>query len=490
MTLWGHKKDWQPVSTAFRSSATNTPSRPHFLQRNVDSSPLLAGEIFMITVISNTSTDTPDDPLSNHTASLDAHHAGSASAEINEQDLFLQKRRFITKLGKALHKYGTPAYRLETHLQEVSKFLQLQSNFMVTPTSLTFVISEADEDKQEYSHIVRVKPGELDLGALARIDELVDELASKQRTLSEALERLNDIPRKPHPYGTVLAFLSYGGASGAFAMLMQTNWSSILWSALIGFAVFVIQLWSERSPRIAGALEPLIALLAALLASAIAVYDPTINVSLVILSSIIVYIPGLALTLGLSELAARNLMSGTARIMDAVMSLFKLYFGAALGVSIARLCWPDTIYVSAINVPLWTSWLAVTVLGLSLVVLFKMRIKDTPWGMLSGYIAYSATLWGSIYLGPALGGFIGAFALGMYSNLFSRVKHLPSTIVMLLGLVMLVPGSKIYIGLNTVVSGESIINTPDIGAQSFLILMSLVAGLIFADVALPPQESL
>ncbi|EGG94579.1 hypothetical protein IMCC1989_2614 [gamma proteobacterium IMCC1989] len=409
---------------------------------------------------------------------------------MDQEYLFIQKRRFIIKLGKALHKYGTPAYRLETHLQEVSKFLQLESNFMVTPTSLTFVISAEDDDHQEYSHIVRVKPGELDLGALARIDELVDELASEQRTLSEALERIDDIPNKPHPYGQLLTFLSYGGASGAFAMLMQTSWNSILWSALIGFTVFGFQLWSEKSPRIAGALEPLVALVSALLASAIAVYDPSINVPLVVLSSIIIYIPGLALTLGLSELAARNLMSGTARIMDAVMSLFKLYFGAVLGVSIAGLIWTDTVFKIAPNTPPWTSWLAVTTLGLSLIILFKMRIKDAPWGMLSGFISYGATLLGSLFLGAALGGFVGAFALGIYSNIFSRFKHLPSTIVMLLGLVMLVPGSKIYIGLNTAVSGQNIFNTTDVGAQSFLILMSLVAGLIFADVVLPSQETL
>ncbi|MGS2718720.1 threonine/serine ThrE exporter family protein [Eionea flava] len=412
------------------------------------------------------------------------------TSDIDSQSLFLQKRRFIIKLGKALHKYGTPAYRLETHLQEVSKFLQVQSNFMVTPTSLTFVMSESDDEQQDYSHIVRVKPGELDLGALARIDELVDELASEQRTLSEALERLDAIPNKPHPYGSLLTFLSYGFASAGFAMLMQTNWNSIFASALIGFVVFLFQFWAEKSQRIAGVLEPLVALVSALLASAIAVYEPTVNVPLVILSSIIVYIPGLALTLGLSELAARNLMSGTARIMDAVMSLFKLYFGAVLGVSIATLLWPGTVFVDSTHTPAWTSWLAVTVLGLSLVVLFKMRIKDMPWGMLSGYLAYASTLWGSLFLGAALGGFIGAFAMGVYSNLFSRIRHLPSTIVSLLGLVMLVPGSKIYIGLNTAVSGQNILNTNDIGAQSFLILMSLVAGLIFADVVLPSQESL
>ena len=90
----------------------------------------------------------------------------------------------------------------------------------------------------------------------------------------------------------------------------------------------------------------------------------------------------------------------------------------------------------------------------------------------------------------ALGAFVGAFVLGVYSNLFSRITKLPSSIVKLLGLVVLVPGSKVYIGLNTAISGQAMLNAENIGSQTFLIFMSLVAGLIFANVALPSRKAL
>ena len=67
---------------------------------------------------------------------------------------------------------------------------------------------------------------------------------------------------------------------------------------------------------------------------------------------------------------------------------------------------------------------------------------------------------------------------------------LPSSIVKLLGLVVLVPGSKVYIGLNSAVSGQNILNVTDVGSQTFLIFMSLVAGLIFANVAFPSRKTL
>jgi len=402
---------------------------------------------------------------------------------------FNQKRRFIISLGKALHKFGTPAYRLEAHLENVSKLLQIQGGFIISPTALTFVLAES-KDSQEYTHVARVNPGEIDLGSLARTDELVDELDSGQRTLDEAIERLEEIANKPNPYSKLLTFLAFGASSGAFAMLMHTTWSDVLWSTILGFIVALYVFWSERSKRVLEMLEPVSALTSALIISGVAVFDPTINVSLVILSAIIPFIPGLAITLGLSELAHRNLLSGTARIMDAVMSLFKLYFGAVLGLALGSLLWGKVEFVETQDIPNWTLWLAVTILSISLVILFRARIKDAPWGILSGFVAFGASLWGAHYLGVALGAFAGAFALGIYSNVFSRLMKLPSSIVKLLGLVVLVPGSKVYMGLSGAITGQTILGNTDIGSQAFLIFMSLIAGLLFANVAYPSRKTL
>ncbi len=409
---------------------------------------------------------------------------------MTEVDNFIDKRRFIIRLGKALHKFGTPAYRMEAHLQNVSSFLGLKASFIITPTTLTFILND-DDDNQGYNHLLRVNPGEIDLGSLARTDELVDELSSGQRSLTEAIERLDDIANKPNPYGKFLTFMAFGASSGAFAMLMNTGWNDVFWSTLLGMMVCVFVFWAERSKRVTEMLEPISALTSALLVSAITVIDPSINAPLVILSSIIAFIPGLALTLGLSELAARNLTAGTARIMDAVMVLFKIYFGAVLGMALGKKIWGEVAYIPPESMPNWTAWAAVTALSISLVILFRARKKDAPWGIISGYIAFGASIWGGMHLGVALGAFVGAFALGIYSNIFSRIMKLPSSVVKLLGIVVLVPGSKVYIGLNTAVSGQAIVGTStDIGSQAFLIFMSLVAGLIFANVIFPSRKTL
>ncbi len=403
---------------------------------------------------------------------------------------FAQRRKFIINLGKALHKFGTPAYRLEAHLLNVASILGLGGSFIVTPTSLTFAIWLKGEHDAQHNYVVRVKPGDLDLGSLARTDELVEELASGQRSLHEAIERLAEIENKPPPYSHLITFWAFGVSGGAFAMLMATSWNDVFWSLILSFVVYAFVYWASISRGVTKMLEPLVSIVSAFIVTGVMHIDPHINMSLVVLSSIIAFIPGLALTLGLRELASRDLLSGTARIMDAVMLLFKLYFGAVLGMALGKMTWGTVAPVAAEAVPQWTAWLAVLLLGSSLVVMFKIRLKDAPWGIIAGFISFGVSMAAAPAFGVALGAFFGAFSVGIYSNLYARLCNAPAILVTLQGLVILVPGSKVYIGLNTIVSGENIIAVEHIGTQSFLIFMSLVAGLIFSSVVLPPKRSL
>ncbi|MBV7315647.1 threonine/serine exporter ThrE family protein [Shewanella sp. NIFS-20-20] len=401
---------------------------------------------------------------------------------------FALKRRFIIKLGKALHQYGTPAYRLETHLRRVSAHLGLDGYFLITPTTMTFVLNHGDD--QEYNHMARVKPGDLDLGSLARCDDLVDEVLDGSRDLGEANERLTEIIDKPSAYNTLVTGMAFTLTPAAFSMLIASGWHDVLWSCPLGMMVFILVKLAEKSPRLAEMLEPLAAIICAFSATAIAFIDPLVNIPVLILSGIIVFVPGLALTLGLAELAARDLISGTARIMDALMLLCKLYFGGLLGIMLAQAIFGTPTTIMSEPLPRWALWSAVPFLSCLLVVLFKARPKDAPWGISAGIIAFVFAMLGGIYLGESIGIFVGALAVGIYANLYSRWMHAPATIALLQGIVILVPGSKTYLGLSSLVSGQVVLNQAHIGSQVFLIFMSLIAGLIFANVAVPPRSTL
>lgn len=403
---------------------------------------------------------------------------------------FKQKRKFIVRIGKMLHKYGTPAYRLETHLMNLAHSLDLRSSFIISPTSMTFVLwTEGHED--EYTHAARVEPGDLNLGSLSRTDEVVEMLLNNEMSISEATDRLDEIDTMPNPYGKVATGLSFVMAGSAFAMIMGTSINNVIWSGLLGLVVYFFVLWSGRSKGITNMLEPLVAMVAALLATAIAAkIDPGINIRLVILSSIIVFIPGLALTIGLNELSARHLVSGTAKVMDALMMLFKLYFGAFIGMEVGFWLFGEVEYQAQLALPKWTSWLAVSILGVSLIIAFRTRKRHIFWSLLVGFIAYATSVFGATQFDYGIGAFLGAFMVGIYGNLFTRFAKAPAVIVTMQGLIVLVPGSKTFIGLNSYIAGSGFESAEHAVQQSLVIFMSLVAGLIFANSALPPKKSL
>ncbi|MDM7859928.1 threonine/serine exporter family protein [Alteromonas sp. ASW11-36] len=403
---------------------------------------------------------------------------------------FIQIRKFIVKLGKMLHKYGTPAFRWEAHMSEVAAYLNVHAGFISTPTSLTFVIW-SDKHEDEYNHAARVQPGDIDLGSLSRTDELVNKLLAGEYTLAEANERLDEIDELPNFYNSFLTCIAFGLSTGAFAIVMGASLVDAYASGFIGLIMYLFAAWAMRSKRVNHMLEVAVALVAGLCACAISSFiDPAINIRLVVLSSIIIFIPGLALTIGLAELSSRHLVSGTARVMDALMQLFKLYFGAFLGIALGFTLFSEVAMTTTEALPKWAIFVAVLILCSALVIIFKIRIKHAPWAITCGFIGYFGTYWASKYLEFGLGTFVGAFAVGVFANLFTRIANAPASIVLMQGLIVLVPGSKTYIGLNSFVSGQDFVSTDHIGQETFVIFMSLVAGLIFANVIMPTKKAL
>lgn len=404
---------------------------------------------------------------------------------------FKQQCAFVIKLGEMLHKYGTPAFRLEAHLKTVASHLQLDGYFLVSPTTLTYCLwVQGAPDDDVYNYSMRVKPGDLDLSSLARTDALVNRLVAGNCTLDEAKAGLKDIETSGSPYPELVTLLAFIVLGSAFSMLMRGSWHDVMWAGTLSTLVYVLVTWANRSQRISTMVEPLASTLVAIIAVGASRIDPGINQPLVVLSSIIIFVPGLSLAMGFRELAARELISGTARIMDSLMVLFKLYFGTVLGAAIGVLLMGETFPADEFHVPSWTVWPAVLLLACALSVVFKARASDAPWGVASGILAYGVSILVTTAWGSTLGAFLGAFAVGVYANLFARWRNAPAALVTLPGIVVLVPGSKVYVGLDNAISHQQIVSVDDIGVQTFLLFMSLIAGLVFASAVVEPRKSL
>lgn len=401
-----------------------------------------------------------------------------------------QKRiRFIIQLGKALHSCGASSHRVEKHLGNVTTMLGLHGYFLFTPTGCTFVFW-LDDEYDQHVHIERVEPSGMNLGRLWMIDSLIETFGQGKISFEEGASRLTEITQMPPLYSIWLRGLAWITATSSFAALLSSSWNDVFVSALLSLVTFLLYSLSLRHTRFVPLMTIVAPFISGILAQAIYASGIPINVSFVILSSIITFIPGISLTDAMSEISSHQLISGSSRMVDAIMSLLLLLFGAVMGVSVASLLFKNGSVDQAWLMPSGKTWPAVVMLSLSLTILLNISYRNCLWGLFACIVAFGTAKSTGHMFGATTGVFLGSLAVGLFSNFFARLMKAPASILSTQGIILLVPGSTTYIILNQWFSGTQVLPQADTSSQVIMIFTALVAGLLIANAVLPPRKSL
>ncbi|MFA8436086.1 MAG: threonine/serine exporter ThrE family protein [Marinifilaceae bacterium] len=386
--------------------------------------------------------------------------------------------QFIIQLGRALHIYGVPSHKIQIYLTQVAKTKGIRGSFMDSPTWINYVFYSDNED-ESYNHIESVSPGGLNLGALSRSVEITDQVLADKMDFEEASLQLRMVYKQSKNVNHLILTLAFALGAGSFSLLLGTNWVSCAVATLMGGVVYGFTYLSLKSSFVNNTLEALASFVVTLMIGVLSLWLPSLNIPLTILSAIIIFIPGLAITTALEEITYRSLVSGSAKLFDAFISLFKQFFGTLLGLSVLPLFFDVNIGPVAGNLPVWLGYLAIPLLSACLLPIFQVRRKDMLYGVLTSIISYGVTVLLS-FSGILISTFLGSIAVVLVSNLFSHITRSPRHVFITQGIIMLVPGSKAFIGISTVFLGSPMENAGNLGLQIAYILMGVIGGLIFS----------
>jgi uncharacterized membrane protein YjjP (DUF1212 family) len=393
---------------------------------------------------------------------------------------------FILRLGQALHQYGTPAHRLEDQLHQVSERFGVEARFFSTPTSI-FASFGPPEALQ--TSLIRVEPGVIDLERLTLLDALALEVIHGRLSPETGAERVELILKSPPRYGRAITLLCWTLAAGAAARLFGGGLRELGVAAVSSLAIGVLDQLMHRNPRAARVLEPVAALLASALAVTAASFLGPLSVKVATLAGLIVLLPGLGLTVAINELASRHLISGASRLTAAALVFLQLIFGVALGQRLAELLPMPPMGVPAAPLPLWTGVVALVVVALAVNVLFRARPADVVWIVAAAALAFVGARYGARALGPELGAFVGALLLGMASNVLARVRHRPSVVTIVPGMMLLVPGSLGFRSLESLLARDVVAGVGT-AFSMLLVAVAIAAGLLFASTLVPSRRVL
>ncbi|HEY5925463.1 MAG TPA: threonine/serine exporter family protein [Kofleriaceae bacterium] len=392
---------------------------------------------------------------------------------------------FVLCLGRALHRYGTPAHRLEDALKRVCAGLGLEAEIFTTPTAIIMSFGKPIELK---SRLMRVEGGELDMGKLAEVDALADDVVEHKLTPEQGIQQIEAIIAGPPRFGRLLSTLMHGVTSGALVVFFGGGLYDLALAAGIGLSLGSLAQLIKRSTDQARVFELVGAALASGAAGIASSLSTKITPSIVTLAALVVLLPGLSLTVAMTELATRNLIAGTARLMSAVIVLLELVIGVALGERIAHAL-VQVHQATPVPLPEYANWLALAASSVGVAILVQARVRDFGWIIAACVLAYLATRFGGEWLGGQLGVLIGAFALAALANLYARFLDRPAQVVSVPALLLLVPGGMGFRGMDSLLDHDTLTGVETLFAM-FIVATAIVAGQLIANALVQPMRSL
>jgi len=405
---------------------------------------------------------------------------------------YAQRVTFVVEIARRLHSYGTTAQRLEATVITLAQRLHLECAPWSNPTGIILSFSDPLQamGSSDITRVIRLEPGIIDLNKLALADEVADRVASGQMSIAQGHAALQQLDQPPSRTEQLKLLFSYCLGAAAIAGLWRLPWPDIATAAFIGLIIGPLLFYSERKVAMREASEALAALLAGFVATLVASFITPLNLNLVIVSALMMLLPGMALTNAFNELTSQQWVSGVARLAGALTTIMKLTFGAVISVSVAQY-WGLEPQIHTYNLqPDWVEWLAAGVGMVAFTMLFCTAVRDYPWAITAALASYSISRYGAHVFGGSAGIFLAALLLTAAGNLFGRVIQRPGAIVRVPGLIMLVPGSSsLYVALSllqkqNIATGESTV------WAVLDVVMAMAAGLLFGNLLLPARKNL
>lgn len=405
--------------------------------------------------------------------------------DMTNKDATLKTRiKFIMLTGKSLHRYGASADRIENALDLICQKLSISADFFSLPTGIFASFKSVDD---EFTRMERLEPGKINLAKLYHVDQIVELVVDNKLSINDGIEKVLEVLSDRPQYNNLLSTFSYALISLSICIFLDGSWIDAAASTLVGlFVGFFAE--SVKEERIDSISEGINSFLVTLFSIGIGYYFQ-VNTNIVVLSALITLVPGLSVTMAIGELSSQNLTSGTARLLGASMILLKISFGVFIAnqtmkyFGMLSISPPLVEHAYYIVIPM----LLLSAVGFS--INFQARPNDIIWIILAAFISYYSSQVFTENLGPIAGVLFSGTIIGASSNIFSRIKNRPALIFLLPAIILLVPGSIGFQGLNLLFLEDMVQGVSTIFKMT-AVAIALVSGTYFGSLLVKPRRSL
>ncbi len=221
--------------------------------------------------------------------------------------------------GEIMLKNGAETYRVEDTIIRICQAYNIfYVESFVTPTGIFVSLDEGQNDNKPVSFIKRIKNRNIDLNKVSQVNDLSRKLSSSILSIDECMKILKEIDAQSK-YNPYIKIISAGIASSFIGLLLHATFIDFISSFIISMFVYTCVLLTEKlnvslfmQNFIGGAIASLLAILSTMI-------HLHTNIDKIIISSIMILVPGVAITNAIRDSISGELLSGLARTMEAVI---------------------------------------------------------------------------------------------------------------------------------------------------------------------------
>ncbi|MGI9197156.1 MAG: threonine/serine ThrE exporter family protein [Candidatus Nanopelagicales bacterium] len=273
---------------------------------------------------------------------------------------------------------------------------------------------------------------------------------------------LDALPDKEPRYPGWLSVIGYGVASTGFALIFRVSPWAILMAAALGLFVGWLLMLARPRPNLMPLVPPVAAMVCAFSVFSVAsLIDSDVQPLRVVIAPLIALVPGAALTRATQELASGHLISGSSRLVAAIVQVLVLTFGILVGSLLARVSPYDISDLTETRLPIWVAWVGAVVYAVGQAVAFNEPRGALRYVVPLLLLAFSVQQLVTWQLDAVLAAGVAA-AVALFAALLiqDRMRNGPPSFVLFTPVFwLLVPGSLGLVGLAEVITGASLSGT-------------------------------
>lgn len=350
--------------------------------------------------------------------------------------------KIISACGQGYLSGGGPTSRVEEKLQQAGHQHGFPTEVYATPTGMFISVKQGDQIVTSFERILGNSTNFTDM---LFFDEILEKFSNGQMTAEQAKARLGDFKSRRYSFFLVaLATLLIGFVA---SLLRYGNMIGAVLSGLICVFIYVLSHPLIVKLRFSGIFTDFVGSFVAFFLSVLAGYALDLPAPVFVIGSLILIVPGLTLTSAISEFADHNFVSGTVKLMKAMLILVAMGVSYLLVDNILQSLHYDAkmLVQSVLDRNFLDDQNTLKIAGQILMVACFCIYFHIPWKAMPGAILCGllSILVLEQFNNPkffVMASFMSALTVGVVSLCFARFYGWPSQVFSTPGVLSLVPG--------------------------------------------------